>query len=384
MQSNTVPQTHPRKIVVIGGGIAGLSLAAAVGDGADVIVIERESQLGYHASGRSAALFTETYGNRLVRGLTIASRKAIFDGGFVAHERGALHVGRAEDGAAIDRLAGELQALVPSVRRLTAAEVHALVPVIYPSTNCGGVYEPGAVDVDTARMLAANASALKARGGVIRTGEEVLGIAREDGGFTVTTSAGTYAADIVVNAAGAWVDVVAGLAGLPRLGFQPKRRTAFLFDPPQGTDISAWPLVVDLHEKFYFKPDAGRLIGSPADETNSEPCDAYAEDIDVAIAVDRIEQVTSMRIGRPSTPWAGLRTFSPDRSPVAGFDPRLPGFFWLGGQGGYGFQVSLTLARIGAALIRGEALPVDVVELGVTAQALSPERFLTGSLAATP
>lgn len=383
MQSKTSPEAHPRKIVVIGGGIAGLSLAAAVADGVDVTVIERECQLGYHASGRSAALFTETYGNRLVRGLTIASRKAIFDGGFVAHKRGALHVGRADDAAAIDRLAGELQALVPSVRRLTAAEVHALVPVIDPSTTCGGVYEPGAVDVDTARMLAASASALKGRGGVIRTGEEVLGIARQGGGFTVTTSAGVYTADIVVNAAGAWVDVVAGLAGLPRLGFQPKRRTAFLFDPPEGVDISSWPLVVDLHEKFYFKPDAGRLIGSPADETDSEPCDAYPEDIDVAIAVDRIERVTSMLIGRPSTPWAGLRTFSPDRSPVAGFDPRLPGFFWLGGQGGYGFQVSLTLARIGAALMSGEALPADVADLGVTAEALSPQRFLAGSQAAT-
>ena len=152
------------------------------------------------------------------------------------------------------------------------------------------------------------------------------------------TSAGVYPADIVVNAAGAWVDVVAGLAGLSGLGFQPKRRTAFLFDPPAGTDIASWPLVVDLHEQFYFKPDAGRLIGSLADETDSEPCDAWPEDIDVAIAVDRIEQATTMRIGRPSTPWAGLRTFAPDRTPVAGFDPparlllaRRPGRLWFPG-----------------------------------------------------
>ncbi|MGX7873717.1 NAD(P)/FAD-dependent oxidoreductase [Mesorhizobium sp. ORM6] len=377
MQSKSSP-----KIVVIGGGIAGLSLGAALRDWAEVTVIEREPHLGYHASGRSAALFTETYGNRLVRGLTLASRQAIVDGGFVAHRRGALHVGWRGDDAAIDRLAGELQALVPSVRRLSAAELHALVPVIATEATCGGVYEPDAVDVDTGKMLAACASALKASGGVIRTGEEVLEIVQAANGFRVTTSAGVHHAGIVVNAAGAWVDVVAGLAGLSGLGFQPKRRTAFLFDPPAGTDISGWPLVVDLHEQFYFKPDAGRLIGSLADETDSEPCDAYPEDIDVAIAVDRIEQATSMRIGRPSTPWAGLRTFAPDRTPVAGFDPRLPGFFWLGGQGGYGFQVSLTLARLSAALMRGEPLPGDVAALGVTAAALAPDRFLAP--AATP
>ncbi|QKD02913.1 NAD(P)/FAD-dependent oxidoreductase [Mesorhizobium loti] len=377
MQSNPSP-----KIIVIGGGIAGLSLAAALRDWADVTVIEREPHLGYHASGRSAALFTETYGNRLVRALTLASRQQIVEGGFVAHRRGALHVGWRGDDAAKDRLAGELQALVPSVRRLSAAELHALVPVIAAEATCGGVYEPDAVDIDTGKMLAASASALKASGGMIRASEEVRAIARTENGFRVTTSAGAHQADIVVNAAGAWVDVVAGMAGLSGLGFQPKRRTAFLFDPPAGTDIAGWPLVVDLHEQFYFKPDAGRLIGSLADETDSEPCDAYPEDIDVAIAVDRIEQATSMRIGRPSTPWAGLRTFAPDRTPVAGFDPRLPGFFWLGGQGGYGFQVSLTLARLSAALMRGEPQPGDVTALGVTAAALAPDRFL--ALAATP
>jgi D-arginine dehydrogenase len=379
-------RTHSPKVVIIGGGIAGLSLAAIVQSWADVIVIERETQLGYHASGRSAALFSETYGNRLVRALSLASRQAIVDGGFVAHRRGALHVGGPDDGDAIDRLAGDLQALVRSVCRLSAAEVNAMVPVIATDNTCGGVHEPGAMDVDTGKMLAACASALKAKGGVILTGEEVCAIASAGSGLRVTTTAGHHDADIVVNAAGAWVDVVAGLAGLAGLGFTPKRRTAFLFDPPPGADIRAWPLVVDLHESFYFKPDAGRLIGSLADETDSEPCDAWPWDIDVAIAVDRIEQATSLRISHPSTPWAGLRTFAPDRSPVAGFDPRLPGFFWLGGQGGYGFQVSLTMARLSSALMRGEPMPDDLAELGVTAAALAPDRFLhpVETLAATP
>jgi len=321
----------PTRIVVIGGGIAGLSVAAAAAKWAGVTVLEREPHLGYHASGRSAALFSETYGNALVRALSLASRPAIVDGGFASHTRGALHVGGIDDGAAVDRMAAEMQALVPSVRRLSAREVNALVPVIETDRTCGGVHEPGALDVDTGKMVAASAAALKAAGGAVHTGAEVREIVRDGNDFRVVTSTGTHEADIVVNAAGAWVDVVAGLAGLPGLGFRPKRRTAFLFDPPAGVDISAWPLVVDLHEQFYFKPDAGRLIGSLADETDSEPCDAWPEDLDVAVAVDRIEQATTLRVGRPSTPWAGLRTFSPDRSPVAGFDPRLPGFFWLGG-----------------------------------------------------
>ncbi|MFA6155770.1 NAD(P)/FAD-dependent oxidoreductase [Mesorhizobium sp.] len=377
-----MPSDSPQKIIVIGGGIAGLSLAAAAQQWAEVTVLEREPHLGYHASGRSAALFSETYGNAAVRALSLASRQAIIDGGFASHRRGALHVGGVADSDAIDRMAAEMQALVPSVRRVSPAEVNALVPVIPAETTCGGVHEPGALDVDTASMLAASAAALKAAGGTIRTGAEVHAISRTQGGFDVTTGAGTHHADIVVNAAGAWVDVVAGLAGLPGLGFRPKRRTAFLFDPPAGMDVGAWPLVVDLHEQFYFKPDAGRLIGSLADETDSEPCDAYPEDIDVAIAVDRIEQATSLRIGRPSTPWAGLRTFAPDRTPVIGFDPRLPGFFWLGGQGGYGFQVSLTLARLGSALMRGEPLPDDLAALGITAAALAPDRLIASK--ATP
>jgi D-arginine dehydrogenase len=366
----------PTRIVVIGGGIAGLSVAAATAKWAGVTLLEREPHLGYHASGRSAALFSETYGNALVRALSLASRPAIVDGGFASHKRGALHVGGVDDGEAVDRMAADMQALVPSVRRLSAREVNALVPVIETDRTCGGVHEPGALDVDTGKMVAASAAALKAAGGAVHTGAEVREIARIGNGFRVVTSTGTHEADIVVNAAGAWVDVVAGLAGLPGLGFRPKRRTAFLFDPPAGVDISTWPLVVDLHEQFYFKPDAGRLIGSLADETDSEPCDAWPEDLDVAIAVDRIEQATTLRVGRPSTPWAGLRTFSPDRSPVAGFDPRLPGFFWLGGQGGYGFQVSLTLARLSAALMRGDCLPDDLAALGIKAADLAPDRFL--------
>lgn len=374
----------PKNVVIIGGGIAGLSLAAAVQQWAQVTVIERESQLGYHASGRSAALFSETYGNALVRALSVASRQGIADGGFIEHDRGALHFGGPNDGETIDAMAREQQALVPSVRRLSAAEVSAMIPSIAPEMTCGGVFEPGAKDIDTGKMVQAQATALKAAGGVIVTGAEVLEIKQTPQGLRVVTSTGMYNADIVVNAAGAWVDVIADRAGLPGLGFKPKRRTAFLFDAPDGIDARAWPLVVDIHERFYFKPDAGRLIGSLADETDTAPCDAYPEDIDIATAAYNIEEATGLAVGRPQTPWAGLRTFSPDRSPVAGFDARLAGFFWLGGQGGYGFQVSLTLARLGSALMRGDPMPADLAALGITYDALSPGRFAQATQPPSP
>lgn len=359
----------------MGGGVAGLTAALALQEQASVTLIERESQPGYHASGRSAALFSETYGNAPVRALSRASRAALEAGGYFEHRRGALHVGGPDDGEAIDRFATGAQALLPTVRRLSAAEVSVLVPAIAADMTCGGVLEPDAMDIDTGKVVQATASALRAAGGEIRTGEEVLRIERHGDGLRVETTAGAHEADAVVNAAGAWADVIAERAGLAGLGLTPKRRTAFIFDAP-GYDVRGWPLVVDIHERFYFKPDAGRLIGSLADETDSPPCDAYPEDIDVATAVDNIEQATKLAIGRPQNPWAGLRTFATDRTPVVGADPRLPGFVWLAGQGGYGFQVSFALARLAAALMRDGAVPDDLAALGVTRQALAPDRFI--------
>ena len=364
-----------KKVIIVGGGIAGISAAAAIAEFASVILLEQEGQLGYHASGRSAALFSETYGNATVRALSVASRPALEAGGYFEHLRGALHLGGLADQDKIDALYPALNQLLASVRKLSPAEVHALVPAIAAATTCGGVFEPDAMDIDTNKMLQDNAALLKARGGQVHTGEEVLAITKTAAGLQVETAKASYDADVVINASGAWVDVIAQRAGLAGLGLQPKRRTAFMFDAGQH-DARSWPLVVDINEEFYFKPDAGRLIGSLADETDSPACDAYPDDLDVAIAVDRIEQATDLQIGRPGSPWAGLRTFSADRTPVVGFDPRLPGFFWLAGQGGYGFQVSLTLARIAANLVQGKDLPEDVQSLGVELVALSPQRFL--------
>ena len=189
------------------------------------------------------------------------------------------------------------------------------------------------------------------------------------------TGGTSFAAPVVVNAAGAWADVVAELAGARPIGLQPMRRTALLVDPPEGVRIDDWPMVIDVEETFYFKPDAGLLLLSPADETPSPPCDAQPEALDVAVAIDRVQTATTLEVRRVRHRWAGLRSFVADRAPVAGWDPEAAGFFWLAGQGGYGIQTAPAMARTAAALLQNEALPGDLVDAGVDPRALSPERL---------
>ncbi|WP_342235932.1 NAD(P)/FAD-dependent oxidoreductase [Inquilinus sp. OTU3971] len=369
-------------VAVIGGGIAGASLARAVADGRRVLLLERESQAGYHSSGRSAALFSETYGNAVVRALSTASRDFLqappedFAGFVLTRPRGAMHVGRPGQEAAIRSRAEALAALVPSVREIGADDAVARFPVLHRVG--GAVFEPEALDLDTNGMLQGSLRGLRRRGGEVRTGAEVTALAPlPGGGWRIETTAGAVEAGIVVNAAGAWADSIAALAGVAPVGLVPKRRTAFLFDAP-GHAVDGWPMVVDLDETFYIKPDAGRLLGSPADETPSPPCDAQPEEIDVAVAVDRIESATTLTIRRLTHRWAGLRSFVADKTPVLGVDPEAPGLFWCAGQGGYGFQTAPAMARLGAALLRGDAVPEDLARLGVTAAALSPGRFRAG------
>ena len=373
-------------IAIIGGGIAGISLAwalAEAGGGRDasrVLVLEAEDAPGYHASGRSAALFSETYGNAVVRALSTAS------GGFfrappkgfadydLTRPRGALHLGTEDQAAALDAEAQALSRLVPSVRRLDAAEARAVVPVLAPHW-AGAVLEPDALDIDTNGLLQGCLRGLRRQGGRLATGARVNGLARlPGGGWRIETTAGVVEAGVLVNAAGAWADGVAGLAGLAPIGLQPKRRTAFLFDAGEAASAD-WPLTIDLDERFYFKPDSGRLMGSLADETPSEPCDAAPDDLDVAVAVDRIEQATTLKVRRVIHPWAGLRSFVSDKSPVLGFDAGAPDFFWCAGQGGYGFQTAPAMARLGAALLRGQGVPDDLSDMKVTAADLSPGRL---------
>ena len=368
-------------VIVIGGGIAGASAAAFLSQTRRVVLLERESHPGYHTSGRSAALFSETYGNAVVRGLSVGSR-SFLEGppqGFADHPilspRGGLFIGRPEHLGEIASRAAQGSRLVPSVRAVDADEARRLVPILRPEVVAGGIYEPDAMDIDTHGLLHGFLKVLRGNGGRVVTDAEVEALDRRPDGWQVATPSGSFVAPVVVNAAGAWADVLAYMAGAAPVGLVPKRRTAFMVEPPPGHDIRDWPITGTVEENFYFKPDAGMLLCSPEDETPSEPCDAQPEEIDIAVAVDRIQASADLPVHRIGRKWAGLRSFVADKTPVVGFDPKIDGFFWLAGQGGYGFQTAPAMARTAAALAMGRPLPADLLELDVTQAALSPARF---------
>jgi len=363
---------HLADILVIGAGIAGASVADALATSSRVIVLEQEERPGLHSTGRSAALFSETYGNEVIRALSRASRAFLADPphGFcetpLIRPRGTLYLASEDQ---LDRLRA-LEASTAAFETLSGAEVRARVPILRPEASAAALYEPGAMDIDVDALHQGFLRRLRRAGGQIVADARVTSLRRAAGGWTATTAPGEFSAPIVINAAGAWADQVASLAGLAPLGLQPKRRTAALIDGPADLDFAGWPLVIDVAETVYFKPDAGRLLISPADETDTGPGDAQPDDLDIAIAADRIEHMTTLTIRRIAHRWAGLRTFAPDRTPVCGFDPRCQGFFWLAGQGGYGIQTAPALAGLAARLVSGE--PGDLKAL---ADALAPDRY---------
>lgn len=370
-------------VVIIGGGIAGAGagyeLARA---GRKVVLLERENQPGYHTTGRSAALFAETYGNAPIRALTVASRDFLMNppAGFatvpILTPRGALHIGSTQQAAELDAKYEDMRKLVPSVKRLGAAETQALMPILKSEAVSGGALaEPDAMDIEVHALHNGLLRGMTAAGGRMVTDAEVTGLAQTGADWQVESSKGVFTAPVVINAAGAWSDIIAGMAGVKPIGLKPKRRTAVTFDPPNGTDIHAWPMVIDADEEWYFKPDAGRILLSPCDETDSEPCDAQPDEMDIAIAVDRLETVSNLQVRRLAAKWAGLRSFVEDRTLVCGFDAEKPGFFWLAAQGGYGIQTSAAMARVAGALAQGRGLPQDVADLGVTETDLSPARL---------
>lgn len=368
------------RAIVIGGGIAGASAAFEIARFMPVIVLERESHCGYHTTGRSAASFTENYGTDIIRRLVLASRSFLSEPppGFadfpLLGKRGMITVARADQ---LDLLAEALdraRRLVPSIHAITPAEAIARVPVLRADYLAGSFLEPHSMDIDVNGLHQGFLKGARALGARIVTDAEVKAIGRR-GVWRVETSAGDFTAAILVNAAGAWADEIAVLAGVNPIGLQPKRRTAFNIPAPPGTKVTDWPLVDDVGAEFYFKPDAGQLLVSPADATPSVPMDAYPEDIDVAIGAERLERATTIEVTRVSRSWAGLRSFAGDGSPVVGADDEAPDFFWLAGQGGYGIKTSAALSRVCAALVRGEDVPDDVKRFGVNAADLSPRRF---------
>ncbi|EKE69861.1 NAD(P)/FAD-dependent oxidoreductase [Oceanibaculum indicum] len=372
--------TETCDFLVIGGGIAGASAGYELAKHGRVILAEKESQPGYHTTGRSAALFAEGYGNAPIRALTRASR-AFFEAppeGFteapLLTPRGAMIVATAEQMPILEKAYEETRATLPGVEWLDAAGVLRHAPVLREGYAVAGFYNEGERDMDVNAIHQGYLRGIRAAGGQIVTDAEITSLAREGDGWRVETRAGSFSAAVVVNAAGAWADEIAALAGVAKVGLQPKRRTAFTFDAPDGMDVHALPAVVDAEENWYFRPESGRLMGSPADEIDSPPCDAQPDEMDIAIAVDRIEQATIFQIRRLASRWAGLRSFVADRTMVAGFAPETKGFFWLAGQGGYGIQTAPAMGRLTASLATGNGLPADIAGFGVSAADLAPDR----------
>ena len=365
---------------IVGAGIAGASVGFELAARARVLVLERESQPGTHTTGRSAAVYARTYGNEAIRNLTLGSWDFLSapPAGFaevpILTPRGSMFVGRPDQLEALDRLAEADRRLASEVRRLDGAAARALVPVLRPEQTGGGVHDPLAMDIDVHALHHGFLRAMKARGGRLATDAEVLGLERGPEGWRIETRAGRFAAPVLIDAAGAWAEQIAALAGAAPIGLVPKRRTAITFAAPEGLAIDDWPVVVGIDEDFYFKPDAGRILGSPADETPMAPCDVQPEELDIAIAVDRIQTAADLEIPRIESKWAGLRSFVADKTPVVGFDPEVEGFFWLAGQGGYGIQTCHAMGRVAAALASGAPVPSDLADVNVDAAALSPAR----------
>lgn len=366
-------------VLVVGAGIAGASVAAELAPHRRVTVLEMEDHPGYHTTGRSAAVFAECYGSPLVRALTRASRPFLERSQPGAEAplltpRGWLFIAREDQVARLDELERELEAKSGTVRRVSGEEARALVPILRRGHVAAALLDASAMDIDVDALHQLYLRRLRAAGGETVTGARAAAVERSGDAWLLHTARGDFAAPVVVDAAGAWADEVGRLMGAAPIGLVPMRRTAAMLDPPRGIQVAGWPMVVDADEEFYFKPDAGKLLASPADETPSPPCDARPDDLDVAVAIDRITTACELEVSHVGRRWAGLRSFVADRNPVVGYDRVVPGLFWLAGQGGYGIQTAPAMGRLAAALVREEPVPADLAAEGVTTAELAPGR----------
>ncbi|WP_010164610.1 NAD(P)/FAD-dependent oxidoreductase [Sphingomonas sp. PAMC 26617] len=358
-------------VAIVGAGMAGASLAAAIAPHASVVVLEAEDLPGFHATGRSAAFWSETYGGPGVQPLTTASGAALHGGGFL-QALGSLHIGRAADHAAIDAFLAEFDGSGVALERV---DPHALVPGLRPEWMLG-VLEQSSTYIDVAALHSHYLKAARKGGARLVLSAPLIGVTRSGDGWSLETANGTFAATVLVNAAGAWADPVARMAGVAPIGITAYRRTMVQLatDPPAPETL---PHVVGIGGDFYFKPEAGGKIWlSPHDETESAPGDAQPEEIDVATAIDRFERVVDWRVTKVERRWAGLRSFAPDRLPVFGFAPDAPGFFWCAGQGGFGIQTAPAAAALAASLLLGHAPDASVA--GIDAARYAPQRFAAG------
>lgn len=354
-------------ILIIGGGIAGVSAAAALSSQANVTLLEAEPQLGYHASGRSAAMFLADYGNSVVRALNHASEDHLQNAnGGVLSKRGIMLVARPSERN--DFIA---QAKAFNIDEISMEEARAHVPILHPTQTGFAAYRDDAYDLDADRLLQNYAAEARRNGANIVTNSRVSAIIKTNGNWQVTAGEKTFRATIIINAAGAWVDKIATKAGINPLGFQPFRRSMARLPAPGGHDVSTWPFIDAVNERWYAKPDAGHWIVSPSEQDLVEPHDAWADDMVLAEGLDRYSEMVTEPVTRLETSWAGLRTFSPDRALVIGASLDDPSFYWFAGQGGYGFQSAPAASALIADVVLGQmpSLPSNIVK------ALSPQRF---------
>lgn len=368
--------------LIIGGGIAGVSAAARLAPHGQVILLEAESAFGYHSSGRSATFYHFGIGNTVVRGLTAYSREFLEgetdDGVPLSHATPALFIARPEMLDAATALEAEMRRFTSAIECVDEQSIRALNPAI----RCGddaivaGVIDHSARRLDSEALQQGCRTAVKRHGGACVASARVHAIEREGGAWNVTTGTGDqYAAPILVNAAGAWCDEIAALAGVQPLGLRPLRRTIIAFDPPADQAIAGWPFTKTVVDDFYMLPQSGKLLASPVDEVPSAPTDAQPEEYDIALAAAKVEEYTILAVRRIQHSWAGLRTFASDRVPVAGFAQDAEGFFWLAGQGGYGLQTAPAMSVITEAEITGSAWPATLAQWGVTPSEIRPMRL---------
>lgn len=368
--------------IVAGSGIAGASIACELAEFARVLVVEREGLHGYHTTGRSAAMYIESYGNAWVRRLTVASRP-FFDAppaGFcdeaLLTRRGCLTIAGQGQRSALDSLTDRVDSTGSEIHQISGGAARDMVPILKSGSVVRAAFEPNSCDIDTHGLHAGYLRSARARGATLCLNAGVERIERRGSIWRLSLAGGDLVeARVIVNAAGAWADQVAELAGAARLGLKPLRRTVVLLAAPTGMSIERWPSVVDVDEQFYFKPESGCLLATPADETLSAPVDTAPEELDIALCVDRIQSATDLSVSHIQRSWAGLRTFAPDRTPVFGYDPELAGFFWFAGQGGYGMQTAPAAARLGAALALQRTIPSDLSDRGLCAEPFSPSRW---------
>jgi D-arginine dehydrogenase len=373
--------------IVVGGGIAGASAAHALSRHGRVALLEKESQPGFHSTSRSAAVLSCAYGPRSWQILTTASAGFYaeppegFSDAALTRPLGALYLATVQEEEGLRFQAADLAKRGVACELISAEAASLLVPVVHMERFTLGLHEPGCVDLDTNALLQGYLRQARRNGAEAFIDIEAASITRSSGVWQVAARQETIEAPILINAAGAWADELAARAGLPRRGLMPLRRTAITFAAPSKYDALRWPMTFDLAETWYFKPEGRHVMMSPADLVPSEPCDAQPDAYDIAVAIDRIESVTSMKVNRPNSRWAGLRTFAADHEAVIGPDPQEPSFIWYAGQGGNGVMASEAAGEVCAALALGEDLPHAVARLGLTKDMIAPYRLEPISLA---